>query len=78
MLIATIFSVLFFAFWGLPIFLAVFFEGIDLFYIGFQGNLESLVEGLVLICLTGLQIFGFLFFIARGSFRLRSRLISRS
>ncbi len=78
MLIATVFSVLFFAFWGLPIFVAVFFEGVNLFFIGFQGNLESLVEGLVLICLTGLQIFGFLFFIARGSFRLRSRLISRS
>lgn len=75
MLVATIFSVLFFAFWGLPIFVTVFFEGVDLFFVGFQGNLEPLVEGLVLICLTGLQIFGFLFFMLRGLLRFRSRLV---
>jgi putative peptide zinc metalloprotease protein len=78
MLVATVFSVLFFAFWGLPIFLTVFFEGVNLFSVGIQGNLEPLLEGFVLICLTVLQIFGFLFFLIRGSLRLKSGLISKS
>lgn len=76
MLVATVLSVLFFAFRGLPIFVSIFSEGVNLFLVGLQGSLQALAEGLVLTCLIGLQIFGFLFFVIRGLFIFRSRLKS--
>jgi hypothetical protein len=77
MLSATIFSILFFAFFGLPIFVLIFVEGLSMVLAGIQGNSMVFAEGLILSFLIGVQIFGFVFFVVRSSLRCKARLSVR-
>jgi putative peptide zinc metalloprotease protein len=77
MLIATVLAVSIFALWGLPIFVSVFIGGFNLMLAGFDGSLWLFIEGLILTCLMGLPVFGFIFFMFRSIFRVRRKLKSK-
>ena len=74
MLGATTFSILFFAFFNLPIFSLIFIEGFDMMLNGLQINPVLFAEGLILTFLIGIQIFGFIFFVIRSLLSFSSRL----
>jgi hypothetical protein len=77
MLCATVFSILFFAFLGLPIFVLIFVEGLGMVLVGIQGNSMVFAEGLIFSFLIGVQIFGFVFFVVRSLLRFKTHLSVR-
>jgi putative peptide zinc metalloprotease protein len=76
MLLATVFAVLIFAVWGLPIFALIFVEGFKLLLTGLGGNSGFFVEGLILVCLIGIQMIGFFLFIFKALLRFKGYLKS--
>jgi putative peptide zinc metalloprotease protein len=72
MFFSTILALLLFAIFALPIFSFVFIEGINRMLAGIQGNIMFFVEGLLLTCLIGIQLFSFILFTIRSLFRFTS------